>query len=444
MKLSNPIDKLKIKSLEKEVNRLKAENLHVREEFRKFEKFAAQLFSKQPAQNKIQRLNKKTKSAGPGEDDDSPETYLTRMLNLADACFEIKDDVEADLFLSIGELPLLAANMLSGFDGQRVIYDCVGIPDYVSETDPGQEPKSITHLLRRVLEDNCTHCRSIIAGSPMLADYFKATDKPVECIESFHPGSESEKPSSTLRDLCGITDEKLLFFYSSGNVFQIETLIDALDFLPDECHLAIVLQKKIDNQLQQMRLAKKIQATSFDHRIHLLEDLPDENPVSFAGGADLAVILQNMKSLPQQLALPEYVFDFMAANIFICCTATDPARYLMGRYPYGKLIVRQAPEDLSKTINDVLSTDGNRAPIKREVNGELSWKSQMDNFLKTIGEKKKIVTLITADLNRSSHRVVNMASTLQKAGKKVNIITRGKSKMINFNETDQIRVYKID
>jgi hypothetical protein len=90
------------------------------------------------------------------------------------------------------------------------------------------------------------------------------------------------------------------------------------------------------------------------------------------------------------------------------------------------LIFQHSPEEISKCVIEFFSNKKNRIIHNYDFKKSLTWESQIEQFIKILGNRKSVITILIDDESYNNNRTVNMITTLADSGIKINVVTNRK------------------
>jgi glycosyltransferase involved in cell wall biosynthesis len=166
--------------------------------------------------------------------------------------------------------------------------------------------------------------------------------------------------NNKLRSLCGLPDtvprEPPLAIYVGAMMPNrgLEQLISALCFMP-KVHLAIVGHVFQDTDRQLAELAQKLEV---DNRAHLFPPVPNREIADFISGADIGVFSLQKTRMNHYYALPNKVFEFLAARLpMVVSDFPEMRAFVMGN-GIGQVIRDETdPRSIAEAVLNLLSDE---------------------------------------------------------------------------------------
>jgi glycosyltransferase involved in cell wall biosynthesis len=169
----------------------------------------------------------------------------------------------------------------------------------------------------------------------------------------------------------------------------VDTLVEAMHFLPDFLHLKLIGGREGSEDYR--RISTKIRELGLGQRIHLLGLLPQDQLGSHLKEAYLAVLPASRREGISEFSSPLKLFEYMAAGIPIVASDLPSFREILRHSENAYLVEADDPEALAKGI--MALTNAPRLAEKlaqtalREINS-FSWLARAE---KIVGYLQKLV-----------------------------------------------------
>jgi len=248
---------------------------------------------------------------------------------------------KADLFLS-NDTDTLPANFFASIiRRKKLVFDAhelfPEVPELVNRSSVKQFWTSIENFIFPHLHHSYTVCQSI-------ADYYNAkyniNMKVVRNVPYLRPTfSKSNK----------YREEKILLYQGAVNVGRgLEWVIDAMPLIKN-AKLVIIGDGDIKHQL-----VAKVKSMSLTGKVIFIEKIPPDELFAYTSNADIGLCLLENKGLSYFYALPNRIFDFIAAGVPVLASRFPEIAAVVCTYKTGILIDHFEPEFLAFTINTMI------------------------------------------------------------------------------------------
>lgn len=248
---------------------------------------------------------------------------------------------KADLFLS-NDTDTLAANFLASIiRRKKLVFDAhelfPEVPELVNRPVVKQFWTSIENFIFPHLQSSYTVCQSI-------ADYYNTRYnidmKVVRNVPYLRPSfSKSSK----------YNNEKILLYQGAVNVGRgLEWVIEAMPQI-NNAKLVIIGDGDIKQQL-----IAKVKSMNLTSIVQFIDKMAPDELFTYTSNADIGLCLLENKGLSYYYALPNRIFDFIAANVPILASRFPEITAVVDTYKTGILINHYEPEFLANTINKMI------------------------------------------------------------------------------------------
>jgi glycosyltransferase involved in cell wall biosynthesis len=203
--------------------------------------------------------------------------------------------------------------------------------------------------------------------------------EPMEQHEPVDRGPE--RRHGGLRVLAGVAEDTPLVLHQGAPAPDrgCEVLIAAIARLP-EVHLAFLGDPEPGYGAV---LRRTVQAHGVQDRVTLLPSVPLERLLAHTAEADVGVTLLQDTCENHRLALPNKLFEYVAARVPVVASALPETRALIERHRVGWCVTPGEPAALADTLKLALSRRGDpelRARLDRAA-AELSWEREQQRLL---------------------------------------------------------------
>jgi len=181
-----------------------------------------------------------------------------------------------------------------------------------------------------------------------------------------------------LRNRLAIPEDAPIVIYQGGLLpgLGIERAVDAMDFLP-EAHLVIIGGGPLRNEI-----ARHVEQSASRDRVHLLAPVPfaELKPVTTA--CDIGLYLGSSAGLNLQFALPNKLFEYIAAYVPPVITDWPDQAAIVRHYDVGKVVPPDStPEQIAGAVREVLANRNHYVANCRKAAEELVWETDAVRLL---------------------------------------------------------------
>lgn len=197
---------------------------------------------------------------------------------------------------------------------------------------------------------------AVITVSPDIAHDLATTyriNRPVVVLNSPPLESRQLDPPFSLRAVAGLSESDSLVVYV-GAVARgrgIEQLVDALAYLPANCHVGLLGPRSADRD---EKLVTRAEALGVAERLHLFAPLPSPLvPAALAEAAVSVIPIQNV-CRSYDLALPNKLFDAVMAGVPLAVGDLVGMRNFVTRYGLGDHFDEKDPRSIASTLRRLM------------------------------------------------------------------------------------------
>jgi glycosyltransferase involved in cell wall biosynthesis len=194
-----------------------------------------------------------------------------------------------------------------------------------------------------------------------------------------------------------------------------DTAVRALTELPDDVALVFLGDAWPGYAGEVERLAAELGLAG---RVHLLPSVPVEELLAWTRDADVGLSLLQGDSDNHRLALPNKVFEYVAAGVPVVVSDLPELRALVDTHGIGVCCDPASPADLAAAIRDVLARRDELTPVVAIAGRSLTWVAESRQLTALYGRLaghrgERALVLVR---NGCSHdaRVLREAGTLQR------------------------------
>jgi glycosyltransferase involved in cell wall biosynthesis len=348
--------------------------------------------------------------------------FPRRIIAFADGCLRLGAELAADVYLSHDDLPLLAAKMLRDAHGGRIVYDAIEIPDYKSRSRRALVPEvSPLEAFLRAYDLGILHePDTIMTVGRALESHLRGMGFHSVAIENYRYYNE-HRPSNAIRLACGVADDDVLALQLNNvyPTFGFETILEYWARLPSRFKLATLGTIYPDHYKASLR--EKASELGLEARLTLLDPVPYDELADYAGGADFMFMKRTREIPNNDMAMPNRVFDALAARLPICCSELRQIKAFIEEQGIGTTFDPDSFDSFAAAVHDVAD---NAAEYRARV--ELAaqrcvWEAHDERIESIFGAGGRVVILGMRDVcnNRRCHRI---ADTLLRLGGQVVVV----------------------
>ncbi len=263
---------------------------------------------------------------------------------------------KADVLLA-NDLDALPANFLASRAKRcPLVYDSHELFPEVPELVDRPRIKRIWEWLERKMVPGLAHAFTV---SESIARYYREkygtsfrVVRNVPRARSFAPERKEERTGA----------EKIVLYQGAVNVHRgLENAIRAMKFL-EGVRLVIAGDGNLKASLMRLTENEGVQ-----QKVRFLGRLPVEDLIRLTPCADLGISLEEDVGLNYRYALPNKLFDYIQAQVPVLVSALPEMAAVVNHYQIGKVIDSRGPEELARTIGDMLSDVSRRDQWERNL-----------------------------------------------------------------------------
>jgi glycosyltransferase involved in cell wall biosynthesis len=205
----------------------------------------------------------------------------------------------------------------------------------------------------------------------------------------------------------------------TSNYF-FEQVLESLLLLPENYYLATL--GKITPASYFSEIQMLVKKMKLDKRVIFFDPVPYNQLSSYASGADVGLIVRDIRIPNNHVSLPNRLFDYIAAKVPICSSPIPHIEKIIRQYNIGEIFINNEPLHIAETILSAIEkSDIFRKGIEKAAL-ELTWEKKEKQFLNFLNSPETVTILGIKNLTKNN-RAKRMAMTLALNGTKVNIVT---------------------
>jgi glycosyltransferase involved in cell wall biosynthesis len=193
------------------------------------------------------------------------------------------------------------------------------------------------------------------------------------------PDLEPVAGASPLRDRLGIDGVPLLLHQGAvADGRGCETLVRAVAALDGSARDAHLVFLGAGDDAYARSLRGLADDSGLGDRVHFIPPVPLDELLGYTAGADVGVSLLEPTCTNHRLALPNKVFEYVAAGLPIVVSALPEVESLVRRYDIGWTVDPTDPQDVSEGLAAAIgarSDKGLHARVEAAA-GVLSWRRE--------------------------------------------------------------------
>jgi glycosyltransferase involved in cell wall biosynthesis len=197
------------------------------------------------------------------------------------------------------------------------------------------------------------------------------------------PAVSQLKPNQFLRQQLGVEDTTPIVLHLG----QLRPhrgaglLIDALGDVP-EAHLVF-----LGYGPEKPRLIAQATASNYSRRVHFLDPVPPAELPAIAAGADVGVTLLEPTCLNHRYALPNKLFDYLAAGLVVVGSDLPASSEVIRGYDCGLVVDPRNRAELSAALTRAIAQNPEAGRWRRNARAAaetLDWKTVSLHFVEQV------------------------------------------------------------
>ena len=277
--------------------------------------------------------------------------------------------IRADIYHASGLYVLPAMAQVAQKQGGRLVYDARELYPHVSGTIRRPWARSFWSAVERRFIRRADVVFTVSDGiADHLAQQYRIT-KPTVVYNA--PDTTKEIVPRDIRTLAGIPPDKPIVLHL-GAIRRdrgCDTLAEAVAGVP-EAHL--VFLGGIDGR---SALQTIVDALNIGSRVHFLPPCPTEEVLQWAASADIGVSLLRDSCLNHRLALPNKLFEYLAAGLPVLTSALPEMKHVVATYDVGRTIDQVDAKTVMATLKAMID----------DVDGRRRWSANSGKVFETFG-----------------------------------------------------------
>lgn len=197
-----------------------------------------------------------------------------------------------------------------------------------------------------------------------LHEHFNLKEKPVVIMNCWEPGLKPTK-KGVLRKLIGLSSEYIIVLYQGGMMRGrgLESLTKSVKKWPDKSVLVFLGSGQLEDELKEIASTEKL-----NKKVIFLDPVSYKELINYTSSADLGVITLEATNLNNMYALPNKLFEYLAAGIAIICPDFPDMSSIVSQGA-GVTFKHDNWDDLAKKITSLIR--GNKISQMKKTSREL-------------------------------------------------------------------------
>ena len=344
----------------------------------------------------------------------------SRLSEFAECALARSVEIAADAYVTVTEMPLLAAHAVAQKVGGRVYCDVVEHPQIeLRSIAPNWTPQMLLYY-NYAHREMIARADGLLTVSQALAEYLAPSGTPVTFMPNYRWRSEAPSRNDYLRELAGLGPDARIVLSVGHVVKNFRTLVRSLKALPDDVHL--VCLSRIAPQDYFDACMAMVGEEGLSDRVRLLDYVPYDDLQRAISGADVGVVLFDPNIGNHAVGLPNRVFDFISAETPFCALDIPDIAGIIRDYGLGEVVPESTPAAWANAIIRVL--DEGRADLEKLVRAReaMVWEKLETPLYEALGRPRSVTFMGLRDLT-GYNRSQRMAASLLGMGVDVNFLT---------------------
>jgi glycosyltransferase involved in cell wall biosynthesis len=287
---------------------------------------------------------------------------------------------KSDIFIAEDVYTLPLMTIIAKLKKKKIYYDCRELYPFLA----GLRNKRTIQMLIRIIERIfIKRVDVVIATGPMdvqfIQHYYKITN-PI--LLRNLPKLKTVDNTVNLKQKLNIPlDSKILLY--QGVIFEGRGIQKTIEAMPNLKLVHFVLLGEGNKRKEYEKLAKEL---NIDNRVHFLGTVSQAELINYTAAADFGLALIENISLSYYYALPNKMFEYIAAGVPVISSALPQMKEIVDTYNVGWIInIDQncIEEKLSSIINTVYNRDEMRKSLHK-AGLELNWDTEFEKVRNTL------------------------------------------------------------
>jgi glycosyltransferase involved in cell wall biosynthesis len=282
---------------------------------------------------------------------------------------------------------LIAADAVRTQCGGCLVFDAVEIPFDMEKLPKARDMRALRVAemsLERPIAESAMRCLTIGSALAERIGGMFGGNRPVvirNCTASkLKPGF------SSLRADLGLSDRHRLI--ATLNSFRpndgLEVVVDALSLLPESDHLVVL--GAASQGVSSKVLMRRASGNGTLHRLHFPPLQPASKLVDYISAADMGVVPLRPSTSNLRIALPNRVFELLAANLPVAVSRLRDVADLVTEFDAGQVYDEDSPQAAARAITEILGDLPRYRAAAANAARSLNWEREGSTYLKVIEE----------------------------------------------------------
>ena len=350
-------------------------------------------------------------------DDSARIAAIRRILDFARGCRDRAEELRADVFIAHDVMPLAAVHMLADRLGGRRLCNAVEIPSFAHRVLQSSWPSDVLSVIDAASEGYLARCDTLLTTGAALAAELERYGRPIHIIENFRY-RETLKPSTILRERCGLAPGDRLLLSIGHLASGLDPLMKAVAMLPANVHFASLGQFIPSAYEHEMRALTT--TLGIADRVHFLPPVPYAELTSTASAADCGLVVNAASAKNNVVSFPNRVFDFTSASLPIIAPDLPDISLFLREFGHGQIIADPSAENWASSIRSILSNVEDMKSKALEAATRATWEGREPILFEAVGDARTVTFLGVGNL-AANNRTLRMARSLAERGIRIKI-----------------------
>lgn len=282
---------------------------------------------------------------------------------------------KADIYLA-NDLDTLAANFFaSKIKRKKLVYDSheyfTQVPELINRPKVQKIWLRIEKYILPKIKNSYTVCNSI---AEIYSKMYSIEMKVVRNIPNSKINQITDNNETVEKSDEKLSEKKIILYQGSVNVGRgIEFVIKSMQYI-ENAEFWIIGDGDIKKALE-----KLTHELNLNQKVIFFGKIPFENLDNYTSKADLGISLEENLGLNYFYALPNKIFDYIAAKIPILASNLPEISYIINKYDIGAIINNHDIYEISSKINEILQNEEKIKIWKKNLQyaaNELKWQNE--------------------------------------------------------------------
>lgn len=283
--------------------------------------------------------------------------------------------IRKDILLANDLDTLLPNFLISKLFRKKMVFDSHELFSEIPELIGRKRVQSIWLQLERFL---IPKVKNGLATSESIANYYNQQyGVTFEVIRNI-----PDRRKSTIQEFSFPVNGKSVILYQGAlNMGRgLELMIDAMQYVENAIFI-VIGAGDIGQQLKE-----KVDTLNLNEKVRFLGRRSPEELSGLTPGADLGISLEEDLGLNYRYALPNKLFDYIAAKIPVLVSDLPEMREIVKKYHVGEVLKNRTPEALARIVTEMLNVGKkNWEKQLEQASGELTWENESEKLRTVFG-----------------------------------------------------------